>query len=620
MMNNGKSTMISTTTTKKLDQSKQNRRNKRNATTTPFTIALEKQLQHQHKYNKNLNSKSIIGHSLFSSHGILRVLNRCVRCLLIVFCWYYFILVSFDGGTLLYCKEYRSRNKGLRVCPNSNLVAENNSPVFVLDSSATIDHKKGRKWWNFRRKRPKTNKNRSLPSQQKEEQQSTKDDENENWKENMCHNAVELVGQMRYKIRFLRYFSNKLARINHNVAESATIVSSCPQPQEKSTAPRSSLSDKKRKKKKGVVKRFIRSLVARGRDKKAKKEKKKKRGLSNIDTNTNTGNDYGSISITMKQEELIRKLSLQVPQYIKEQSNQTHSPTQPINFETRIGKVHWGGSITSSNRKEVNHGEWWSTSTPISGYSILYSYLKIMDWPDDLITKYPFKPCKSSPTHCPASFAIYHTIQFRESYKPWLVTPSMKTENAAGYIYHHGYHAIDKSTLVWYTPGLHKPIQNEAYIRCIVHTFESAIYSGLQTQPFNQGGKYHVVLDCTNFSLSLVPNFHQIKRLVVIFQDHFPDRLGKIIVVNANTPTTLFYNLLWPLLTDAVRKKFLILKSDSKRYDTLKELMGGEEFIPTTLGGRDDFKFDLERYYDVNGVHGTDDMALEYLTSMPYHA
>jgi len=49
--------------------------------------------------------------------------------------------------------------------------------------------------------------------------------------------------------------------------------------------------------------------------------------------------------------------------------------------------------------------------------------------------------------------------------------------------------------------------------------------------------------------------------------------------------------------------------------------MGGtDEFIPTHLGGSDDFVFDVDKYYNDNGVFGTDDMAIEYLTRMSYHA
>ena len=445
-----------------------------------------------------------------------------------------------DGGTLYYCREYRSNVKNTDVCPN---VVNVNVNVNVDESVTKIK----KKWNIFKRKEQQP-----LPKYEVET-------ENEDlWKENMCKNSIQLSQQMRNKVRFMRL---------SNVAESATIT--CPQ----------HIINTPKQKKKGLFRLFAKTLF--------KKKPSKMKSTS-------------SEEITAEQDALIKRLSSQVPQYVNDKKEES--------FHTRIEKVHWGGSKNT---------QWWNND----GYGVLYAYLKIMAWPQDLMTIFPFKPCKHS--QCPAEFAIYHTLLFREAYQPWLVTPSMIKENKLGYIYIHGYNPKDKSSFVWYTPGLQKPDHHESYIRCIVHTFESAIHQGLTYDNTIHGGKYHVILDSTNFSLSLFPNFHDVKRLITIFQDHFPNKLGKIIVVNANTATTLFYNLLYPLLTDCVRKKFIILqnKDKEKRLKEMMQFMGdSDEFIPKRLGGRDDFVFDAEEYYANGGVHGSDEMGMEYLTRMPYHA
>lgn len=516
-----KNDTITSTTTQGL--SSKNRRSKRS---TDNTVKKTKAPLYTTKSRK----KKTIKDEILSSFLVLKIIRRIARGILIAFTWYYCVIVLLDGGTLYYCKEYRSvTTENVNACPENVVTHEN------------------KRWSLFKRK--KEYEPIAI------EEPLAKD---ELWKENMCTNSIELLQRMRQKVRFLRY-------VKSNVAESASIT--CPQHVPSKKPP-----------KKGLFQRFI----------KAFKKKPK--------TNKQQSNE-----ITGEQDELIKTLSSQIPEYINDKNEEP--------FHSRIDKVHWGGS---------NNVQWWSNND--QGYALLYAYLKIMEWPQDLMTIFPFKPCKHD--QCPAAFAIYHTLLFREAYQPWLVTQSMIAENKLGYIYHHGYNPKDKSTFVWYTPGLHKPQHHESYIRCIVHAFESAIHNGLTHSNHIQGGKYHVILDCSNFSLSLFPNFHDVKRLVTIFQDHFPNKLGKIIVVNANTATTLFYNLLWPLLTDCVRQKFIILqnKNKDKRLKEMIDLMGGGEFIPKHLGGPDDFVFDAHEFYANNGLQGTDEMALQYLTRMPYHA
>jgi len=583
---------------------KQNRRSKRNNSNndkTSTTIASSNKLKNHYKKTK----KKTIKEEILSSNAFFQVINRIVRGVMIGFTWYYCVIILLDGSTLYYCKEYRS---------SSNAATASTCPNVVDENILLVNDNNRKKWWNKLINR-KSKDSSSFIVEDKETQTTSQNDINNNddddlWKENLCTNSLQLLEQMRYKVRFLRFVrtSNNHHSNSNNIAESAT---SCPQQRRPAITSSSSLHLNKEKKKEILLKRLVNALFT--------KSKRKKQSKSSIESSQSDDN-HEMMMITAEQHELIKKLSLQIPQYINNKGSNDDNNEMQESFETRVEKVHWGGSNSNNH-----NGQWWTTSPSsndnIKGYSLLYSYLKIMEWPQDLITNFPFKPCKRD-NNCPASHAIYHTLLFREAYQPWLVTPSMTQENKLGFIYNHGYNPQDKAIFVWYTPGLQKPNHHESYIRCIVHAFETAIYQGL-TKFDGAHGKYHVILDCTNFSLSLFPNFHDVKRLVTIFQDHFPNALGKIIVVNANTPTTMFYNLLWPLLTDCVRKKFLILqnKDKSKRLKELKELMGDSDaFIPTHLGGKDDFVFDVDNYYNDNGVFGTDDMAIEYLTRMPYHA
>lgn len=341
-------------------------------------------------------------------------------------------------------------------------------------------------------------------------------------------------------------------------------------------------------------------------------------------------NDTNNIDDEQQKEELIKQLSLHVPNYVNEQSSST---IDALPFEERVEKVKWGGDSSS------NKNEWWSLSSSIAGYSLLKSYLEIMKYSPNLISSFPYKPCSKKP-YCHSSFALYHTLNFRETYKPWLVTPSMKDENKLGFIYHYGYHGIDQeSSLIWYTPSIHKPTNDEVYIRCIIHTIESAIYKSItkQSQSENNApaGKYYVIINCKSFILSQFPNFDNVKRIVTILQDHYPNTLQKVILINSNAHTTQFDNLIWDSITNDVHKKVIKIRNDGKRYVTLKELLGFDSSsvadsgsvipksfldVSSTSVVDNEYVFDAETYYKENGVSGSEEMALEYLSKMPYHA
>ncbi|KAI2511048.1 CRAL/TRIO domain containing protein [Fragilaria crotonensis] len=68
-------------------------------------------------------------------------------------------------------------------------------------------------------------------------------------------------------------------------------------------------------------------------------------------------------------------------------------------LERRATTVPWGGPGGSS---------WWRGD----GTHLLHAYLKIMKWPQDLTTNFPFGLCSS--TGCNAEVSVGHTLEWRE--------------------------------------------------------------------------------------------------------------------------------------------------------------------------------------------------------------
>jgi len=335
------------------------------------------------------------------------------------------------------------------------------------------------------------------------------------------------------------------------------------------------------------------------------------------------------------------------------QSQQSEQSTQDYN--TRLKNVYWGSGAYNPNRSHVHPSfPWWFPNPahgshakpskylqsvlptlPIKadGSSLLAAYLKIMEWPMNLRSKFPYKICGGKQS-CNAEFALSHTLEFREKYKPWCVSPRLMKENSIGWIYHRGYsHSISNNNnnegekqdvgghaMIWYRPGLYRVQDPEFYTRNLIHALESAVAESLQ-RTHGTVGKYNLVLDCQHFSLSHMPRLQDVKRGMVMMQDHFPDRLGVLLLANLSGPAQFFLKLVTPFITESVRSKIHALPAndDAKRVEALRVLID-DDMIPYWLGGKDMYKFDYDEWYGDGVVKCTDEEALEYLTTMPYHA
>lgn len=139
------------------------------------------------------------------------------------------------------------------------------------------------------------------------------------------------------------------------------------------------------------------------------------------------------------------------------------------------------------------------------------------------MTNFPFGKCKK--TKCPAEFAIEHTLQWREIYKPWASTPSSINENRNGFVYTRGYSPSlggdgePGPSLIFYRPGIHTAENIEAYTRALFNEIELAIVDTLKRSN-GKHAKYNVVMDNSDFKISKVGGLSEIKRAFIPLQDH----------------------------------------------------------------------------------------------------
>ena len=306
-------------------------------------------------------------------------------------------------------------------------------------------------------------------------------------------------------------------------------------------------------------------------------------------------------------------------------------------FHDRLDAVSWGGLDMESNR-------WWpprkggdknTVSSQSEGGRLLAAYLKIMKWPTDLHVKYPFKLCKDG---CDSEVSLLHTLEWREKYKPWCMSPNAVQFNNAGFVYTQGHSKVgpkqkleaeksnDVNTLangghsmVWYRPGLASPSEDpELYGRTMVNTLEMAVSDSLTR---NKGtiGRFNVVMDCTGMGSKNSPSIANVKKLFGVLQDHFPDRLGVLLAANLSGMVQMLMKMVLPFVTEDVRAKIHIIPNDEvERREMLMQFMD-EDQIPYFLGGGNGYEFNMKEYYEGKCILPEEEI-LGYLSTMPYHA
>jgi len=243
---------------------------------------------------------------------------------------------------------------------------------------------------------------------------------------------------------------------------------------------------------------------------------------------------------------------------------------------------------------------------------------------------FPFNaPCTKG---CPVDFALAHTLQFREKFKPWLITPSTYRENEAGLMYVRGYsptrHHDNASkggfSLAWYTPANCQSSTNdhEVYIRVVVNAIETCVSDAL-SRTDGKIGKCNMVLDFEGFSISMIPPVRVVQKLLKMLQDHFPDRLGVLVIMNMATAGQMILKVTMPFVPDVVRQKIHVLPNNKDAQFEMLKVLIDEQYIPVRFGGTDDFTFDSKTYYDSGRYQSeiwSDKEGMEYIQSMPYHA
>jgi hypothetical protein len=154
--------------------------------------------------------------------------------------------------------------------------------------------------------------------------------------------------------------------------------------------------------------------------------------------------------------------------------------------------------------------------------------------------------------------------------------------------------------------------------RMYVNALEQSVAASLANSD-GRVGKFNVVLDGLNFSWGLMPSLHHLRCFIVMLQDHFPDRLGIILLTNLGRIGEWTVSVIKPLISAEVQQKIKVLPRDDKLRREMLQAVVGMNNIPKWLGGKDTYQFNANTYY-ADTIVLPDEDAIEYTHTMPYHS
>ena len=370
-----------------------------------------------------------------------------------------------------------------------------------------------------------------------------------------------------------------------------------------------------------------------------KKKKKKNDTTKNVREDFNAAYGQESVVTSDHQRQLLDRLADDLINDVNDSTSKT------TGFLRRSSLVPWGGpsASTSTPTSDSESYQWFSSQE--NGRNLLYGYLRLMKWPADLRTsvcrnnlqqhaqqqQQQRLPRVDGGETCDAKTIIFHSLTFRENFKPWIVTKSMIKSNSNGAMYHHGFspslydimhHHRYRGTqddsqhlprsdgensgiswptlghsLVWIRPALRIHVDDESTVRAAINILDRAVAASLQRSG-GRVGKFNVVFDMKGLSWKSTPSMTCIKSALTILNNHYVDRLGIVLLVNMSHVSEVLLNLVRPLLSPEVRNKIVIVPSRDKKHreEVLSSVLGSHN-IPTWLGGFDTYEFNLMNYY-----------------------
>ena len=144
---------------------------------------------------------------------------------------------------------------------------------------------------------------------------------------------------------------------------------------------------------------------------------------------------------------------------------------------------------------------------------------------------------------------------------------------------------------------------DDAFLYLMLHVMERAT-AATESLSMASHEKIMVVLDFGTFDSSVAPSWKASKSVAKMLQDHFPERLKRLVVLDPPFWIKAMYKMVSPFLDPLTKKKFVVCSGSEQKQSVMEEFIEPEQAMPFM---RPDGKL-------------TDEVDVEhYLRGVPFH-
>lgn len=198
----------------------------------------------------------------------------------------------------------------------------------------------------------------------------------------------------------------------------------------------------------------------------------------------------------------------------------------------------------------------------------------------------------------PSEALLRSTLQWRETFGVDSLDPagSIEAEMVTGKIVLHGLDRLGRPIL-WMRPRYQNTKDYAGQTRHTVFMIERALRS---TNPIMGVEQLLLVLDFKGYSLRTAPPLSQCREILTILMDHYPERLGNALILNAPVLFSLTWNALRPFLPPETKKKVLFLGGNVKESQNKQHKIASlidMDIVPAEDGGQYSYVYNHELYW-----------------------
>ncbi|KAJ3034120.1 hypothetical protein HDV00_005441 [Rhizophlyctis rosea] len=190
------------------------------------------------------------------------------------------------------------------------------------------------------------------------------------------------------------------------------------------------------------------------------------------------------------------------------------------------------------------------------------------------------------------------TVTWRKEYGVDSITPEeVRPESVTGCNYFNGFDKAGRPIIYLKKRAVSE--NPELNVRLLVYSIETAINA------MPEGiGKLHIIMDFTHYTRANSPPLHISRLTLTILQSHYPERLGRIHMMNSPRVFSFFWSLFSPFVDPITRDKIRFVTWDKTK--TFEK--GGKNNSPVLedidvnvlekdYGGKSEFTFDHDLYW-----------------------